>query len=80
MLLLNASVCAQMRCGSDLIFSGDSVIKLLEACGAPAIGDPSLDFGKWTYNFGPHDFMVEVTIIDGKVERFETLGKGFTED
>lgn len=30
----------------------------------------------WIYNFGPRQHMREVTIIDGKVESFETLGYG----
>ena len=30
----------------------------------------------WTYNFGPRQFMREVTIIDGRVDSIKTLGYG----
>jgi hypothetical protein len=30
----------------------------------------------WTYNFGPHYFMREVTFQDGKIINIETLGYG----
>lgn len=82
-LLMVATVPTQasMRCGTELIESGDSALKLLEACGTPSSGDPrELDYSEWTYNFGPTEFMMKVTIIDGKAERFDTLGRGFYEE
>lgn len=69
-----------MSCGTKLIETGDSVLRLLEACGKPAIGDSNnLDYGEWTYNFGPERFMMKVTIVHGKVETFETLGRGYND-
>lgn len=67
-----------LRCGTDLITEGDSVVKLLEACGDPATGNPDLylDTAEWTYNFGPNEFMYRVLIRDGAVERIEELDRG----
>lgn len=80
--LSNPSV-ASIRCGADLVQEGDSVALLLEACGEPDIGDADIlleyGIGEVTYNFGPNEFMVRVKIIDGKVERTESLGYGFVE-
>lgn len=80
LLLASGAADAQMRCGTELIVEGDAVAKLLATCGEPATGELDLDYGKWTYNFGPLEFMHEVTIADGKVVRIEKLGKGFIED
>jgi hypothetical protein len=80
--LSNPSV-ATIRCGTDLVEEGDSVVQLLEACGEPEVGDSDVlleyGFGEATYNFGPKEFMVRVHVMDGKVERTETLGYGFSE-
>jgi len=67
-----------LRCGTDLVTEGDSVVKLLEACGDPTTGDPDLylDTAEWTYNFGPEEFMYRVLIRDGAVERIEELDRG----
>lgn len=70
-----------IRCGTELVAEGDSVAKLLEHCGEPAIGEPAMAVGtaEWTYNFGPNEFMVRVLVRDGMVERIEELGYGFVE-
>lgn len=79
-LLLGAATAAHgaLRCGTELVTEGDSVVKLLEACGDPTTGDPDLylDTAEWTYNFGPEAFMYRVLIRDGAVERIEELGRG----
>lgn len=79
-VVLTAAASAQgaMRCGTELITEGESVVKLLEHCGEPAIGDPTLYYGttEWTYNFGPDEFMMRVIIRDGRVERIEELAWG----
>lgn len=69
---------AALRCGTELVSEGESVLKLLEHCGEPASGDPALYLGRaeWTYNFGPNEFMYRVVIQDGEVERIEELGRG----
>lgn len=79
LLAAAGSANAAMRCGTELIAPGDSVLKLLNACGEPAYGDPALYFGTtdWTYNFGPDQFMQQVHIADGKVVRIQQLGYGF---
>ncbi len=69
---------AAMRCGTKLIDIGDSAIILLQECGEPAIGDTSnLDYGEWTYNFGPEEFMIKVQIVNGQIDIFQTLGRGY---
>ncbi len=69
---------AAMRCGTSLIDIGDSAIKLLEDCGEPVIGETgNLDYGEWTYNFGPEEFMIKVQIVNGQVDIFQTLGRGY---
>lgn len=82
-LALSNPSAASIRCGTDLVVDGDSVAKLLEACGEPDIGDPEVllehGFGEVTYNFGPTEFMVRVEVSDGKVESTEKLGYGFEE-
>lgn len=78
MMLVGGSAQAAMRCGTELVSEGDSVVKLLEYCGDPATGDPELylDTAEWTYNFGPNEFMYRVVIREGRVERIEELGRG----
>jgi len=70
-----------LRCGTELVSEGDSVVKLLEACGEPTTGDPSLflDRTDWVYNFGPEEFLYRVIIPDGDVERIEEPGRGVAE-
>jgi len=70
-----------MRCGSELISEGDSVVRLLEVCGEPAVRNTSNDgFTEWVYNFGPAEFMTKVLIRNDQVVRFETLGKGYQQE
>lgn len=78
LLAAPASVQAAMRCGTELITEGDTVLELLNACGEPTIGAPPgpVDRAEWTYNFGPDEFMMRVLIQDGKVERIEELDRG----
>ena len=72
---------ADMRCGSEISSEGDSVLKLLDACGEPTLGNPALHSGDtvWTYDFGPTEFIQRVRIRDGVVRRIESLGRGVTE-
>ena len=72
---------ADMRCGTAIISEGDSVLRLLDACGEPTLGDRALYLGDavWTYNFGPTEFMKRVRIRDGVIRRIETLGRGVVE-
>lgn len=83
MLALSNPSVASLRCGTDLIQKGDSVVLLLEACGEPDVGDSDIllayGSGEVTYNFGPREFMVRVTVSDGEVERTENLDYGFVE-
>lgn len=80
-LLALSAGAQQLRCDGQLLGPGDSVARLLEACGEPDIGNVGvLEFGEWTYNFGPDEFMMRVTIRDGEIERVEQLGYGYVEE
>jgi hypothetical protein len=67
-----------MRCGAELVSRGDSVIRLLDACGQPTVGNPALLFGDsvWIYNFGPDEFQRRVRLRDGRIRNIERLGRG----
>jgi len=69
---------ASMRCGAEIVSRGDSVIRLLDACGEPTVGDPALWFGDavWIYNFGPDEFQRRVRVRDGRIRNIERLGRG----
>jgi hypothetical protein len=72
---------AAMRCGHELISRGDSVLKLLEACGEPTVGNPAILFGDvfWIYNFGPDEFKQRIRIRDGTIMSIQRLGRGVEE-
>lgn len=79
LLMASLPAGASIRCGTELIQNGDSALKLLQACGKPMAGNPDLlEYGEWTYNFGPSQFLVKVIIRNSRVERTEIVGKGFT--
>jgi hypothetical protein len=70
-----------MRCGSQLVSEGDSVVRLLEVCGEPAVRNTgNTGFTEWVYNFGPAEFMTKVLIRNEQVVGFETLGKGYPQE
>jgi hypothetical protein len=76
--LATSTAQAQMRCGTELVETGESVLTLLKACGKPTIGYTTHDDNaEWIYNFGPHKFIKKVIIRDGQVERVETLKRGY---
>lgn len=80
-LLLASPAFADMRCGSQLISEGDSVVRLLEVCGEPAVRNTgNTGFTEWVYNFGPAEFMTKVLIRNDQVVGFETLGKGYPQE
>lgn len=69
---------ASMRCGHEIVTPGDSVIRLLDLCGEPTVGNPALWFGDavWIYNFGPDEFQRRVRLRDGRIRSIERLGRG----
>lgn len=81
MLGFGAEALAQMRCSTELITEGDTVLKLLEFCGEPSLRqvDPFGD-NTWIYNFGPTEFVKIVTIREGRIDDIEDGGYGFVTD
>lgn len=115
LLVCLSSQAASMRCGRNLVTTGDHQGELLLSCGNPIFASyrtiyrSGIPRGRtrffdnrfrnysdltsrellshqrsvvevpvevWTYNFGPRQFMREVTIVGGVVESFKTLGYG----
>lgn len=77
----SANAAESLRCGTNLVSAGATVVSLLEQCGKPAIGDANrTDFGDWTYNFGPDEFMMKVSIRDSEITSIERLGYGYLVD
>lgn len=82
-----------MRCRNGIVSIDDSIPEVLNKCGEPAFQDrrqETRSFGQrhgrsyetvtidtWTYNFGPQEFMYEVTFQNGRVARIESLDQGF---
>lgn len=80
-----------LRCGSDLLLIGQSTVILLAKCGDPILREPLnrievdrrgvsqvINYGeRWTYNFGPSNFMQNVTIENGSITAIENGDRGF---
>lgn len=80
-----------LRCGSDLVTVGEMAVRALAKCGEPYTREPLLrtevnkhgvsfqiQYGeRWTYNFGPSNFMQLVTIKNGEIAAIEIGGRGF---
>ena len=78
--LLSVSMTAQtqVRCGTELINVDDFAADALRACGEPYSKNVDL-FGddRWIYNFGPDEFMMILTIRDGRIIDMESGDYGF---
>jgi hypothetical protein len=82
-----------LRCSNGIVSINDTIPDVLTKCGPPAFQDRREDaraFGKrhdrtfetitvdaWTYNFGPQEFMYEVTFHNGRVAKIESLNQGY---
>ena len=77
-----------MRCGSDLISTGDWPVEVREVCGEPdyiAIYPQQVlaGFGlvrevqHWYYNRGSNEFIRRLVFRDGELRRIDSLGYGF---
>lgn len=89
-LALVATPAAALRCGSQLVSKGDSIVNVLNACGEPAYRDDwqfyypylsasGLTSGSetWYYNFGPSRLLYVLEFRSGRLQQERTEGYGF---
>lgn len=89
-LALTAPPAAALRCGSQLVGAGDSIVHVLNACGEPAYRDDwqfyypylaasGLTSGRetWYYNFGPSRLLYVLEFNRGRLQQERTEGYGF---
>lgn len=79
-----------LRCKSALLTEGDTTAELLIHCGPPMLKEDLTryeenGFGarmtvkyaeRWTYNFGKHDFLQFVTVVNGIITDIEDGPRG----
>jgi hypothetical protein len=81
LLMGSVSALAQMRCGTDLITTGDLKSRVYNACGKPyRIDDDVFGADKWIYNFGPNEFIRVISFDDDRVEEITDGEYGFVTD
>ncbi len=90
-LVLALPASAAFRCGSSLVDAGDWPVEVRERCGdpdyvatyptatIPGIGVVQ-EVEHWYYNRGPRKFVRRLEFRNGKLQRQETLGYGFSGD
>lgn len=91
-LALLCSVAAfGLRCGNDLVMLGDSAARIEQICGVPTSKVPLFEEKrivnnrevtisqeeKWTYNFGPQDFLYVLRFVNDKLAAVDTDGYGY---
>ena len=70
------------RCGSELVYTGDSTVRVLLRCGPPShkeIISPGVEgplVEKWYYNCGYSDFLYVLRFVNGVLDSIENLGYG----
>lgn len=78
LLISPIAALAQMRCGTELITTGDLKSRVYNACGKPyRIDDEVFGADKWIYNFGPNEFMQIISFDDNRVEEITDGEYGF---
>lgn len=82
---------ASVRCGASLVDIGDWPVEVEESCGEPdyvatypSATIPGIgvveEVEHWYYNRGPGQFVRRFEFRNGKLQREDTLGYGFTGD
>jgi len=67
-----------IRCGTNLVNSGDSVSDLFKKCGPPTFRQTPREAGAetWWYNQGAARFMTKVVIFGGRITAIEVEDYG----
>jgi len=82
-----------LSCRDGIVSINDTIPDVVKKCGLPAFQDrreETFSAGQrhgrsfeiiavddWIYNFGPQEFMYEVTFHNGRVARIESLDHGY---
>jgi hypothetical protein len=82
-----------MSCRNGIVSINDTIPDVVKKCGLPAFQDRReetysvgqrhgrsfeiITVDDWTYNFGPQEFMYEVTFHNGRVAKIESLDHGY---
>jgi hypothetical protein len=75
---------ANLRCDSSLIARGQTILEVLERCGAPEFEMQFADYRypgylvqvhEWTFELGSNKFRRLLTFENGRLVRIEVLGK-----
>ena len=79
MLIIQPNVMAlddisSMQCEGGIVASGDSEDSVREKCGDPqqVLRPDPREPVVWVYNFGSTQFVYQVSIVNGQVERIQT--------
>jgi len=89
----DAQQTGSMSCRDGIVSINDTIPDVIKKCGPPAFQDrreETFSAGQrhgrsfeiiavddWIYNFGPQEFMYEVTFHNGRVARIESLDHGY---
>ncbi len=65
---------SSMQCEGGIVSSGDSEDSVREKCGDPqqVLRPDPREPVVWVYNFGSTQFVYQVSIVNGQVERIQT--------
>ncbi|GAB6058143.1 DUF2845 domain-containing protein [Desulfonatronum parangueonense] len=90
LLLCSSGWSLALRCGNELVKTGDSRMVVRNKCGEPhdiVVSTREIKVGTettittvietWTYNLGPREFLYYLTFKDGKLSTIKTDGYGF---
>jgi hypothetical protein len=82
-----------MSCRNGIVSINDTIPDVVKKCGLPAFQDRReetfsggqrhgrsyeiIAVDDWIYNFGPQEFMYEVTFQNGRVAKIESLDHGY---
>lgn len=90
---LAAQQSGTLFCRNGIVSINDTIPDVLRKCGPPAFQDrreesrasgprydrsyETITVDTWTYNFGPREFMYELTFRNGRVAKIESLDQGY---
>jgi hypothetical protein len=84
-LIFIAPDCSALRCGDEIVSTGDSKARVLIKCGKPTYKEKigakksrrnKRGLEKWYYNCGKDDFVYALTFEKGSLKKEEAQGRG----